>query len=159
MEEKTPVSGFKEVEVPIPGFPQSLRPKTQSERELIARVQIKTLTEECLYITNNGELDEWVWPEKYGYLPQQDEMNIDEVERNVRHYLKTILALNEEGTLEDVHKHCMKDLDEVLSIPEGMVYPKVYYDLIERLQGAITRICVLVSQSEVNFPPLPYTVF
>ena len=159
MDEKTPVSGFKEVEVPIPGFPQSLRPKTQSERELIARVQIKTLTEECLYILHNSELDEWVWPEKYGYLPQQDEMNIDEVETRVRHYLKTILALNEEGTLEDVHKHVMKDLDEVLSVPEGMVYPRVYYDLVERLQGTISRICVLVSQSDVNFPPLPYTVF
>ena len=134
MNEKTLVSGFKEVEVPIPGFPQSLRPKTQSGRELIARVQIKTLTEECLYITNNGELDEWVWPEKYGYLPQQDEMNIDEVETRVRHYLKTILALNEEGSLEDVHKHCMKNLDEVLDVPEGMVYPRVYYDLVEKVK-------------------------
>ena len=159
MNEKTPVDGFKEVEALIPGFPQSLRPKTEAERELIARVQIKTLTEECLYILNVSEVGEWVWPEKYGYLPQEDEMCIDDVEMRVRHYLKTFLALNEEGTLEEISKHAMKNLEEILCIPERMVYPSAYYHLIERLQGTITRICALVPQTDVKFPPLPYTSF
>ena len=159
MNEKIPVSELKEVELPIPGFPQSLRPKTESERELIARVQIKTLVEECLYILNVSEIGEWVWPEKYGYLPEEDERCIDDVEMRVRHYLHTFLALNQEGTLEEMSKHAMKDLDEILSIPETIVYPSAYYNLIERLQGTITRISALVPQTDVKFPPLPYTSF
>ena len=114
----------------------------KAERELIARVQIKTLTEECLYILTNSELAEWVWPEKYGYLPQEDEKAIEEVETRVYLYLKTFLDLNEESSFEELHEHCMKNLEDILCLPEGMVYPKFYYDLVERLQGAISRICI-----------------
>lgn len=116
----------------------------EAERELIARVQIKTLTEECLYILTNSELGEMVWPEKYEYLWEEDERSI-EVETRMYLYLKTFLDLNEESSFEDLHEHSMKNLEEILCIPAGIVYPKFYYDLVERLQGAISRICINVT--------------